>query len=251
MAFSMSISIHPSRVGWDRSGSGWGLGRAPISIHPSRVGWDSHARSCPHARHNFNPPIPCGMGPACSPKPCDGHPISIHPSRVGWDCNTAGCCWSHVNFNPPIPCGMGLGDLTWRDLYLRFQSTHPVWDGTFPTFVSVSLTNPFQSTHPVWDGTRSGSPAATCSHFNPPIPCGMGRLGRRCRVPRSVFQSTHPVWDGTTPPTWAYGASEISIHPSRVGWDSHVSTAMIEPTIFQSTHPVWDGTGDTSSSCTT
>ena len=34
-----------------------------------------------------------------------------------------------------------------------------------------------------------------------------------------IFQSTHPVWDGTKIIQGTYGYIDISIHPSRVGWD--------------------------------
>ena len=140
------------------------------------MGWDSHRRQrqhgCPlfQSTHpvwdgtiaevggvaqvrNFNPPIPCGMGPsptmplALTEQFQSTHPvwdgtrynpeadakwaISIHPSRVGWDpavhCRIM-TCW---NFNPPIPCGMG------RQLSSAQRGLHD---------------------------------------FNPPIPCGMGRM---------------------------------------------------------------------------
>ena len=35
-----------------------------ISIHPSRVGWDHDAEPYDRKQNHFNPPIPCGMGPA-------------------------------------------------------------------------------------------------------------------------------------------------------------------------------------------
>ena len=37
-------------------------------------------------------------------------------------------------------------------------------------------------------------------------------------------------------------AFEISIHPSRVGWDARKLYNDMEKFLFQSTHPVWDGT---------
>ena len=124
-----SISIHPSRVGWDNAGGGmpalqgisihpsrvgWdayiGIARPAlcISIHPSRVGWDAGTRAPQRYRANFNPPIPCGMGPALRRLLSTAAKISIHPSRVGWDNGSAFA---------------GSVDHT-------FQSTHPVWDGT-------------------------------------------------------------------------------------------------------------------------
>ena len=101
-----------------------------------------------------------------------------------------------------------------------FQSTHPVWDGTRNTWAAL-LQGGFQSTHPVWDGTqasRQGDHQA--HHFNPPIPCGMGRRPTSATSRRTKFQSTHPVWDGTR-----VLRAGCSLFPQ-----------------FQSTHPVWDGT---------
>ena len=59
-------------------------------------------------------------------------------------------------------------------------------------------TRKFQSTHPVWDGTQRHLPSV-----RPPL-----------------FQSTHPVWDGTKAAGREPGGDGISIHPSRVGWDT-------------------------------
>ena len=36
--------------------------------------------------------------------------------------------------------------------------------------------------------------------------------------------------------------NNISIHPSRVGWDVELKTLRLGQLVFQSTHPVWDGT---------
>ena len=58
-------------------------------------------------------------------------------------------------------------------------------------------------------------------YFNPPIPCGMGRCA-----------PLGSDWSGA-----------ISIHPSRVGWDTAVILRTNQSHLFQSTHPVWDGTG--------
>ena len=84
---------------------------------------------------------------------------------------------------------------------LSFQSTHPVWDGTFDSIVKVAVEE----------------------DFNPPIPCGMG--------PNVVSAVLTPAL--------------ISIHPSRVGWDSIADNVEVAPDEFQSTHPVWDGTFST------
>ena len=106
-----------------------------------------------HLSRYFNPPIPCGMGPEdClddaaaelfqSTHPVwDGtprevrlyqrHRISIHPSRVGWDKRLFYIDYKLFNFNPPIPCGMGRLSYNVTMTYREFQSTHPVWDGTW------------------------------------------------------------------------------------------------------------------------
>ena len=59
---SLRISIHPSRVGWDDNFFDFIEGNT-ISIHPSRVGWDESTLLNLTLLINFNPPIPCGMGP--------------------------------------------------------------------------------------------------------------------------------------------------------------------------------------------
>ena len=145
-----------------------------------------------------------------------------------------------------------------------FQSTHPVWDGT-KFAATPDMSDEFQSTHPVWDGTsfpvireqmtayfnppipcgmgprhglglyiyagisihpsRVGWDSAYSSrmcqngYFNPPIPCGMGLAAEVIDHNPFEFQSTHPVWDGTKIETPIFDNSNISIHPSRVGWD--------------------------------
>ena len=151
-AFKFCISIHPSRVGWDAASSHCGVGNALFqSTHPV---WDGTLRSYqPYwCLPYFNPPIPCGMGP-CNPVETIGDfRISIHPSRVGWDAFRGGSVTFTPYFNPPIPCGMGRSTWTRLSRSLRFQSTHPVWDGTVHTKFYIHY-HEFQSTHPVWDGT--------------------------------------------------------------------------------------------------
>ena len=72
----------------------------------------------------------------------------------------------------------------------------------------------------MWDGTSAKSPSA-----------------------RSYpFQSTHPVWDGTPAGGSLRASPQISIHPSRVGWDDVTGIWDQWAPKFQSTHPVWDGT---------
>ncbi len=125
-----------------------------ISIHPSRVGWDSHGIQVRCRDRDFNPPIPCGMGRCRFKEDTTMTRISIHPSRVGWDVyHITYKEEESVYFNPPIPCGMGR-DCSAGHLDTVGISIHPSrvgWDNTFRH--SVYRLPIFQSTHPVWDGT--------------------------------------------------------------------------------------------------
>ena len=124
---------------------------------------------------DFNPPIPCGMGHTTWLAVWLAMAISIHPSRVGWDCS-----WTQTSSK----CSL-------------FQSTHPVWDGTWPDrwyrhHRRISI-------HP----SRVGWDALSCALASA----------------APLFQSTHPVWDGTRIASFLRILYNISIHPSRVGWD--------------------------------
>ncbi len=100
--------------------------------------------------------------------------------------------------------------------------------------------------------------------FNPPTPCGVGRVAHDYYPCLLLFQSTHPVRGGTRPRTCSCGCSCISIHPPRAGWDAAQLRQPTEPNNsnpptpcgvgpsksvvksrkrrFQSTHPVRGGT---------
>ena len=127
---TITISIHPSRVGWDC----WPPHRAFIfrrfqSTHPV---WDGTAAAKPLGRWMmyFNPPIPCGMGQRAADLKISVAVISIHPSRVGWDHTLAVELGKKEYFNPPIPCGMGRV-VRWRISVFLVISIHPSrvgWD---------------------------------------------------------------------------------------------------------------------------
>ena len=214
------ISIHPPRVGWDMyhtmgtelsctfqsthpvwGGTAIGTGVVTIlvfqSTHPV---WGGTARAPVFRRlhGNFNPPTPCGVGHSDRrrtsyqlhfnpPTPCGVGPHSAQaPRRPG-------------DFNPPTPCGVGqIGNLAGGDI-VEFQSTHPVWGGTVLHYLDDAV---FRiSIHPPrvgWDCHLLFG-VLLCLNFNPPTPCGVGRLQRTLRSVPQVFQSTHPVWGGTTP----------------------------------------------------
>ena len=78
------ISIHPPRVGRDPGRCD--LRIVPdISIHPPRVGRDDADFIADFKRTDFNPPSPCGEGPAIGRMRLREVRISIHPPRVGRD----------------------------------------------------------------------------------------------------------------------------------------------------------------------
>ena len=218
------ISIHPPRVGRD------GLRRRNcgrcirISIHPPRVGRDYLRIRIEREPSDFNPPSPCGEGLARRYRERGRVFISIHPPRVGRDDRFG---WGGVG------CGV-------------FQSTLPVWGGTL-IGASQGDVSSFQSTLPVWGGTRRFL-LLFCffGNFNPPSPCGEGRIFFLTQLKAPQFQSTLPVWGGTsffvppsvffvfqsTLPVWGgtvipgiihHIQQRISIHPPRVGRDSKSS----------------------------
>ena len=78
-----------------------------------------------------------------------------------------------------------------------FQSTHPLRGGTAYEYCEASWIV-FQSTHPL----RGGTPGLkvrwmSSRHFNPPTPCGVGRMHERKLHWTKGFQSTHPLRGGT------------------------------------------------------
>ena len=102
----------------------------------------------------------------------------------------------------------------------EFQSTLPVWGGTgiprrpglthqisiHPPRVGRDIRDAiaafvpeYISIHPprVGRDARRNVPKLGCSNFNPPSPCGEGRVSRRWTGPDREFQSTLPVWGGT------------------------------------------------------
>ena len=117
----------------------------------------------------------------------------------------------------------------------------------------------FQSTLPVWGGTpHVPGHGGLLPDFNPPSPCGEGRLtwkhwidfcGISIHPPRvgrdggflmdfqafTKFQSTLPVWGGTAAAQQRQTSIEISIHPPRVGRDNGYELAVPSETI--SIHP--------------
>ena len=172
---TVSVSIHPPRVGRDLV-AGVDSGRLRrVSIHPPRVGRDPF-----HQRQNvihwrFNPPSPCGEGLSDSPNHNPEIPVSIHPPRVGRDRNAIQ--WIlyllSVSIHPPR-VGRDYSDVDDAIAAKKFQSTLPVWGGTSDWALSSAWGD--VSIHP----PRVGRDLAELSginlgpSFNPPSPCGEG-----------------------------------------------------------------------------
>ncbi len=79
-------------------------------------------------------------------------------------------------------------------------------------------------------------------HFNPPSPCGEGRLSNPQTLRKSTFQSTLPVRGGTKFECCNEGIRIISIHPPRAGRDIRRRLRSPGRSSFQSTLPVRGGT---------
>ena len=240
---SLIISIHPPRVGRDVLRPGTQCRRS-ISIHPPRVGRDDAPPSITDGTMPFQSTLPVWGGTGESRLRQEQQDISIHPPRVGRDRCIRAIYRRSKNFNPPSPCGEGRPFFAPVLHPLTFQSTLPVWGGTWTCAVgfrsqTISIHPPrvgrdfflftyrfrfvsFQSTLPVWGGTD----------------CWHRRLPRCCRI------SIHPPRVGRDGISEGMDTREldISIHPPRVGRDLDEVAQADWTAAFQSTLPVWGGT---------
>ena len=100
-----------------------------------------------------------------------------------------------------------------------FQSTLSVWRGTVTETVDKIL-DLFQSTLSVWRGTADGIRWGTTGfYFNPPSPCGEGRVTAREFKDKLVI-SIHPLRvERDENDRMPGGLQRISIHPLRVERD--------------------------------
>ena len=171
------ISIHPPLAGRDPRTDICHCSRYGISIHPPLAGRDS----CPigtttTTEEYFNPPAPCGTGPVQRRLRGRYRNISIHPPLAGRDLRP-------------------FHEIT---ITAAFQSTRPLRDGTDSLRVVARIAI-FQSTRPLRDGTQTqGQKGIRFRHFNPPAPCGTGRILLSALETASKFQSTRPLRDGTS-----------------------------------------------------
>ena len=146
-----------------------------ISIHPPRAGRDDYPRILNSQQHHFNPPAPCGAGPVIQLLLIFQHGISIHPPRAGRDVHAVLNVFLYFNFNPPAPCGAGRRCYRQQWQQQRFQSTRPVRGGTTALWRQQKKSI-FQSTRPVRGGTLLFKNPTVPFDFNPPAPCGAGRI---------------------------------------------------------------------------
>ena len=184
--------------------------------------WGGTQRGQPEQGHrvHFNPPSPCGEGQSSTNRECGSFRISIHPPRVGRDAIL------------PAP------DFT-KDI---FQSTLPVWGGTWRACGNLKITV-FQSTLPVWGGTLNGG----ISHTVFPISIHPPRVGRDPLPPETDTNgpniSIHPPRVGRDLVNHRYYLLSIDFNPpSPCGEGRRQAGIVRRAAKFQSTLPVWGGT---------
>ena len=172
--------------------------------------------------HMFQSTLPVWGGTQAHHRDRPELDVSIHPPRVGrdyirrWGDGVPRC------FNPPSPCGEGRRKSKQpKTAPDWFQSTLPVWGGTHFSHPATWIFN--VSIHPPRVGRDHcwGTPTCKRRCFNPPSPCGEGRL--RLRVPGLIahrFNPPSPCGEGLPSPVPLFPGSQVSIHPPRVGRDS-------------------------------
>ena len=122
--------------------------------------------------------------------------ISIHPPRVGWDKGLWGDGGAtSISIHPPR-VGWDRSIIGSSKSKAKFQSTHPVWGGTYGEYKNVLLSD--ISIHPPrvgWDSLHPSGRGLLLISIHPP------RVGWDYGLPSNIYRVT------------------ISIHPPRVGWD--------------------------------
>ena len=142
-----------------------------ISIHPPREGWDRSIITVSSAHPSFQSTHPVRGGTEICAANTTDLAISIHPPREGWDAKKillGGI--ANISIHPPRE-GWDFSAASAFFACSSFQSTHPVRGGTRRRVRHSSGLPKFQSTHPVRGGTRFNQ-LFQCGgwHFNPPTP---------------------------------------------------------------------------------
>ena len=211
------------------------------STLPVWGGTTRRARPC-NSVSNFNPPSPCGEGPGGNGRRRHRAQISIHPPRVGRDCQRLHVLGQGLISIHPPRVGRDFRAGRWQGCCWIFQSTLPVWGGTRRTYHLPASCTHFNPPSPCGEGPDTPRLYNDALYFNPPSPCGEGQIYSASNRERALFQSTLPVWGGTMAQGEPVFAVKISIHPPRVGRDVVSGNSNCVLGSFQSTLPVWGGT---------
>ena len=126
----LTISIHAPRVGCDADTGKQGHRQRRISIHAPRVGCDVILLGKMWYEYISIHAPRVGCDPDVETVNFWQSIISIHAPRVGCDVAQHGHQMPPNNFNPRTPCGVRQRQLSARQRYTEFQSTHPVWGAT-------------------------------------------------------------------------------------------------------------------------
>ena len=167
------ISIHPPLAGRDRCGPP-GIWARQISIHPPLAGRDHERLLSPVGDGDFNPPAPCGAGPAF-----------LRDTL------------SRAHFNPPAPCGAGRVLWSLPSDSCVFQSTRPLRGGTAILHKKTVQNIAYCTKSAFTLAVLSGFPALmrpffcqTCTNFGANLP------KNRCSLPvRTLIPSGPPPAD--------------------------------------------------------
>ena len=205
-----------------------------ISIHPPRAGRDIGRNSRQNDNNYFNPPAPCGAGPAqqrIPRQPYDFNP----PAPCGAGRQSWAVLWRLWYFNPPAPCGAGQRGPRRRCPTGDFNPPAPCGAGRKQGRFCPSP--PAISIHPPRAGRDGGHLGGSVRHsnFNPPAPCGAGRVCAHNVPWNGYFNPPAPCGAGPLHLVQDYGHLIISIHPPRAGRDYYNGSAA-QP-IFISIHP--------------
>ena len=147
--------------------------------------------------------------------------ISIHPPRGGRDLRVWPRYRPRPHFNPPSPCGERPFFFRRASRNPQFQSTLPVWGGTWPWLRVWHTVTDFNPPSPQGEGLqREWANAVIVGRFQSTLPA----RGGTCGTPGfegvfAKFQSTLPVWGGTLAMQARCPAGLISIHSPRGGRD--------------------------------
>ena len=234
-----------------------------ISIHPPRAGRDAFQARMRCRYTHFNPPAPCGAGPAFRSFSSSSAEISIHPPRAGRDplatlqirllkrfqstrpvrggTPSPSSRYSHHDFNPPAPCGAGLAWIVIALLAVDFNPPAPC--GAGPGCATRLTHKSGISIHPPRAGRDQilACSPALIADFNPPAPCGAGRWNSLSNCSALNFNPPAPCGAGHLGDIPPIQGVQISIHPPRAGRDNRPWPCCMRPGYFNPPAPCGAG----------